>query len=239
MSGNGNDDASAASVQENVSSRSAQQPSLFAVYGNNAADGNLPEAPPLCDAILEDHAFIKEDLPKAAILTLTGQFVTVVIMRTPYSRVQLRVQVSEYVSDPTHAFPFLLAPYAPRSDWFFYVLFAVLTPSQECNSCESLFTKIIFLSLSCLTNDCDYDNYFLPCCASSHLSRYTSSAIQYLEKYPFEAPLVELSSPSLPAPLLRNKEKECVEKAKNYLGQPQVKHIYEVQSISSPHFKPH
>lgn len=51
---------------------------------------------------------------------------------------------------------------------------------------------------------------------------------QYLEKYPFEAPLVELSSPSLPTPLLRNKEKECVEKAKEHLGEPQVKHIYEV-----------
>jgi hypothetical protein len=113
MSGNGNDDASAASVQENVSSRSAQQPSLFAGYGDNAADRNILEAPPLCDAILEDHAFIKEDLPKAAILTLTGQFVTVVIMRTPYSRVQLRVQVSENVSDPIHAFPFLLALHAP------------------------------------------------------------------------------------------------------------------------------
>jgi hypothetical protein len=47
----------------------------------------------ICPAILEDQAFIREDLPKAAILTLTHQFITVVIMRTPYSRVQLRVQV--------------------------------------------------------------------------------------------------------------------------------------------------
>ena len=39
---------------------------------------------------------------------------------------------------------------------------------------------------------------------------------------------MELSSPSLPTPLLRNKEKECVEKAKEHLGEPQVKHIYEV-----------
>ena len=49
-----------------------------------------------------------------------------------------------------------------------------------------------------------------------------------MEKYPNEAPLVELSSPSLPPQLLRNKEKECVDKAKEYLGNPQVKHIYEV-----------
>lgn len=95
---NGKDDAPATPIQENVGSRSAQHPSSFAGYGNNSADGKIIEAPPLCDAMLEDHAFIKEDLPKAAILTLTGQFVTVVIMRTPYSRVQLRVQVCEYLS---------------------------------------------------------------------------------------------------------------------------------------------
>lgn len=72
---------------------STQQYSSFAGYGNNSSSQTAAEAPSLCAAILEDHAFIKEDLPKAAILTLTGQFVTVVIMRTPYSRVQLRVQV--------------------------------------------------------------------------------------------------------------------------------------------------
>lgn len=93
------DVAPAAPVEENASSRPVQHPSAFAGYGNNSTNGNIIEAPPLCAAMLEDHAFIKEDLPKAAILTLTGQFVTVVIMRTPYSRVQLRVQVSEYVSD--------------------------------------------------------------------------------------------------------------------------------------------
>ena len=59
---------------------------------SNHIDGGV--APAICPAILEDHAFIREDLPKAAILTLTAQFVTVVIMRTPYSRVQLRIQVS-------------------------------------------------------------------------------------------------------------------------------------------------
>ena len=56
----------------------------------------------------------------------------------------------------------------------------------------------------------------------------TNSISQYLEKYPHEAPLVELSSPSLPPQLLRNKEKECVEKAKEHLGSSQVKFIYEI-----------
>jgi hypothetical protein len=76
-----------------VANTSTQQYSSFAGYGNNSSSQTAAEAPSLCAAILEDHVFIKEDLPKAAILTLTGQFVTVVIMRTPYSRVQLRVQV--------------------------------------------------------------------------------------------------------------------------------------------------
>lgn len=76
-----------------VANTSTQQYSSFAGYGNNSSSQIAAEAPSICAAILEDHAFIKEDLPKAAILTLTGQFVTVVIMRTPYSRVQLRVQV--------------------------------------------------------------------------------------------------------------------------------------------------
>ena len=35
--------------------------------------------------------------------------------------------------------------------------------------------------------------------------------ITITSKYPLEAPIVELSSASLPMPLLRNKEKECVE----------------------------
>ena len=76
-----------------VVSTPTQHYSSFAGYGNNSSSQTAAEAPSLCAAILEDHLFIKEDLPKAAILTLTGQFVTVVIMRTPYSRVQLRVQV--------------------------------------------------------------------------------------------------------------------------------------------------
>ena len=99
LSKDGDDNRPAAYSEENVPSRSAQHLSPFAGYGNNSTDGKLAETPPLCDAMLADHAFIKDDLPKAAILTLTGQFVTVVIMRTPYSRVQLRVQVSDSVSD--------------------------------------------------------------------------------------------------------------------------------------------
>lgn len=69
---------------------SSLQQTSFSGYGNHK-DGDVSA---ICPAILVDHAFIREDLPKAAILTLTGQFVTVVIMRTPYSRVQLRIQVS-------------------------------------------------------------------------------------------------------------------------------------------------
>jgi hypothetical protein len=65
-------------------------------FATNAIADNKTESmnsASVCPAIIEDHAFIKEDLPKAAILTLTQQFVTVIIMRTPYSRVQLRIQV--------------------------------------------------------------------------------------------------------------------------------------------------
>lgn len=92
--------------------------------------------------IEEDHNFIREFVPEAGIMTLTHEFVTVVIIRTQYARVQLRVQ--------------------------------------------------------------------------------------YLPKYPDEAPIVELTSPTLPVPLLRNKEKECMDKAKENLGKPQVPIIYEV-----------
>jgi hypothetical protein len=66
-------------------------------FATNAMADNKMESmnsASMCSAIAEDHAFIKEDLPKAAILTLTQQFVTVIIMRTPYSRVQLRIQVN-------------------------------------------------------------------------------------------------------------------------------------------------
>ena len=92
-------------------------------------------------AILDDHAFIRRFLPALGILTLTKEFVTVIILRTQYARIQLRVQ--------------------------------------------------------------------------------------YLPKYPDEAPIVELSSATLPQPLLRTKEKACIDLAKENLGKPQVKLIYE------------
>jgi len=44
--------------------------------------------------------------------------------------------------------------------------------------------------------------------------------------YPAEAPIVELSSPTLPMPLLRNKEKECMDKGREVLGKPQAENIY-------------
>jgi hypothetical protein len=51
--------------------------------------------------------------------------------------------------------------------------------------------------------------------------------IQYTENYPQDIPIIELTSPSLPAPLLRNKEKETQEVAKGSLGQSQFSAIYE------------
>jgi hypothetical protein len=96
---------------------------------------------PLNPTIAEDHAFIREFVPPAAILTLTREYVTVTIIRTAYSRIQLK--------------------------------------------------------------------------------------IQYLPNYPAEGILVELSSPSLPLPLLRTKEKLCMDLAKENLGKPQVALVYE------------
>lgn len=98
-------------------------------------------SPEKLQAIEEDHAFIEEFLPPAAIVTLNKDFVTVVIIRTAYSRVQLR--------------------------------------------------------------------------------------IQYTTQYPSEIPIIELSSSTLPMPLLRNKEKECADKARDLLCKPQVRAIYE------------
>jgi ubiquitin-protein ligase len=95
---------------------------------------------PMNPAIEEDHAFIREFVPPAAILTLTREYVTVTIIRTAYARVQLR--------------------------------------------------------------------------------------IQYMPRYPAEAPLVEITSSSLPQPLLRTKEKACMDLAKESLGKPQVQAIY-------------
>ena len=50
--------------------------------------------------ILEkDHEFIKTNLPEAAIVSLTHQFLTMILMRTAYSRVQLRIQIPEKYPD--------------------------------------------------------------------------------------------------------------------------------------------
>lgn len=92
-------------------------------------------------AICADHLFVKENVSKEAIFTLTKDFITVTIIRTPYARVQLR--------------------------------------------------------------------------------------IQYTNRYPNETPIIELSSPTLPFPLLRAKEKECVDLAKAILEKPQAHVIYE------------
>lgn len=91
--------------------------------------------------IQEDIEIVRKLVPEAAILTLTPQVITVVIIRTQYSRVQLR--------------------------------------------------------------------------------------LQYPENYPNELPIVELASHTLPMPLLRNKEKECLDKAKENIGKAQFFCIYE------------
>lgn len=51
--------------------------------------------------------------------------------------------------------------------------------------------------------------------------------MQYPTQYPSVTPIVELSSPTLPPPLLRNKEKECMDLAKSHLNSPQVQIIYD------------
>lgn len=98
-------------------------------------------SPSVNEAILEDHAFINEFLPSASIETLSDSIVTVIIMRTVYAKIQLRVQ--------------------------------------------------------------------------------------YPKAYPNEIPIIEMSSPTLPMPLLRNKEKECGDKAKEFLGKAQFQIIFE------------
>lgn len=52
--------------------------------------------------------------------------------------------------------------------------------------------------------------------------------IQYSINYPNEIPIIELTSPSLPQPLLRNKEKECQDVAKENIGKSQFQGIYEL-----------
>ena len=127
-------------IEANVDSiETAVESAVVAAEAAETPTENNPST--LNPCIAEDHAFIREFVPPAAILTLTSQFVACVLIRTPYSRIQVR--------------------------------------------------------------------------------------IQYLPRYPMEAPLVEISSPSLPLPLLRNKEKVCMDLAKENLGKPQVAIIYE------------
>lgn len=92
-------------------------------------------------AIQEDLSFVRSCIPPAAIVADNTDFITVVIIRTAYARVQLRVQ-----------FP---------------------------------------------------------------------------ENYPNVPPIVEISSPTLPMPLLRNKEKECIDKAIENAGKPQFTIVYD------------
>ncbi len=92
-------------------------------------------------AIDEDLNFVRSCLPPAAVVADNRDFITVVIIRTAYARVQLRVQ--------------------------------------------------------------------------------------FVENYPAEPPIVEISSPTLPMPLLRNKEKECMDKAREIAGKSQFTVIYD------------
>ena len=93
------------------------------------------------EAIQQDHKFVVENLPPSAIITLSDVYVCVVVMRTPYARVQLRVQ--------------------------------------------------------------------------------------YVEEYPVKPPIVELTNSTLPLALLRNKEKESVEKAVALKGKAGFAAVYE------------
>lgn len=98
---------------------------------------------PINPFVKEDHAFVEGCLPPAAIQTITADCLTVIIIRTPYARIQLRVL------------------YGPN--------------------------------------------------------------------YPNEPPIVELASPTLPMPLLRNKERECTDKCREEanIGKAQFQLIYD------------
>lgn len=101
------------------------------------------EEPTINPFVKEDLAFVEGCLPPAAIQTLTAECLTVIIIRTPYARIQLRVL--------------------------------------------------------------------------------------YGSNYPNEPPIVELASPTLPMPLLRNKERECVDKCTEpgNIGKAQFQVIYD------------
>lgn len=134
-----------------VANTSTQQYSSFAGYGNNSSSQTAAEAPSLCAAILEDHAFIKEDLPKAAILTLTGQFVTVVIMRTPYSRVQLRVQVG--CLSLNALFNTLLFTALIASSFFFCTPLSYHLFNGHLYFSHHVFSSLLFSSLCYVSNE--------------------------------------------------------------------------------------
>jgi hypothetical protein len=104
--------------------------------------------------IAEDHQFVRDFLPPAAVETMTKDCLTVIIIRTAYARVQLR---------------------------------------------------------------------FL-----------------YSQDYPTVPPIIEISSPTLPLPLLRNKERECLDLCKQHPGKAQFKIVYEqiYQFIHSNMFIP-
>jgi hypothetical protein len=93
--------------------------------------------------IEQDHAYVREFLPEAAILTLSKECINVIIIRTAYARIQL---------------------------------------------------KLIYIATD----------------------------------YPVEPPIIELSSKTLPPALLRNKEKECLEKCVEHKGKAQFAVVYEV-----------
>lgn len=106
-----------------------------------AQGGNVELATLRNSAIADDHNFIKEYIPSAALVTLSKEFITLVIIRTQYARVTFKVR--------------------------------------------------------------------------------------YTEGYPTELPTLELTSPTLPLPLLQNKEKECLDNARKKLGGSMIRELYE------------
>jgi hypothetical protein len=133
----------ATSQVENVTVDEKTEPAVESnIKEEKTEEEELVELTPKERAIQEDNDFVTDFIPPAAILAQNEDFITVVIIRTAYAKVQLRIQYR--------------------------------------------------------TID-----------------------------YPNEVPIIELSSPTLPLPLLRNKEKECAEKAQEYLGKPQFAKIYE------------
>jgi hypothetical protein len=105
-----------------------------------ASEDTVP-SDPRSAAINEDLSFVRTCLPPAAVVSDNTDFITVVIIRTAYARIQLRVH--------------------------------------------------------------------------------------FVENYPIDPPIVEISSPTLPMPLLRNKEKECMDKAREQSGKAHFTTVYD------------